>query len=81
MCVPPSGGKSTASLALSMIRWTARPQQPLLGARGPGARRPYFADCCRLPIDWGSIETCELTKGNLQALLVSDFRGLEDDLS
>jgi mitogen-activated protein kinase 1/3 len=48
---------------------------------------PYFRDC-RDPacentatkrIDWGEIETCELTKGNLQRLLISDFMALERD--
>jgi hypothetical protein len=30
-------------------------------------------------IDWGEIETCELTKANLQQLLVADFDSLREE--
>ena len=48
---------------------------------------PYFKSCRDIEcehtasqtIDWGDIETCELTKPNLQALLVEDFEALEHD--
>jgi serine/threonine protein kinase len=40
-------------------------------------------ECCEtvedVPIDWGNIETCELTKRNLQELLIEDFNALEKD--
>lgn len=45
----------------------------------------YFRECrdpecekrATRKINWGEIETCELTKTNLQRLLMSDFRALE----
>jgi mitogen-activated protein kinase 1/3 len=49
---------------------------------------PYFRDVrdrntCEgvapVPIDWGEIETCELSRENLQALLVSDFSSLQKE--
>ena len=48
---------------------------------------PYFKDVrdpgCEIlptePINWGGIETCELTKRNLQSLLISDFEALDQE--
>jgi len=50
---------------------------------------PYFRECrdleceheARTAIDWGEIETCELTKENLQLLLVKDFMELEKEIA